>query len=92
MDQLKLRRVAVCTTTIHVPEVLRQYAANAEAHGHGGRVTFVVAGDLQTPPECAQLCAHLQEAGTVRVVYLDVATQVPASPPPDPYHPLLFPT
>ena len=72
------RRVAVVTTTIHVPTVLRAYVANAEAHGHGGRVVFVVAGDLNTPPECAQLCAQLQEAhaASARFVYLSADAQV----------------
>lgn len=46
-------KIALVTTTINVPEVLRLYRA------HGPQVQIFVAVDLKTPPECANLCSEI---------------------------------
>ena len=49
----KKPRVALCTTTINIPTVLRLYRA------YGPDVAFFVAGDLKTPKACEELCESL---------------------------------
>lgn len=72
------RRVCICTTTINVPLCLEAFAANALQHGHAP--TFVIAGDLKTPPECAEFCGRLAaQFPSMRFVYLGPPEQVPAA-------------
>lgn len=67
------RRIALVTTTIHVPTVLEQYLAQFELHGHR-EVLVVVVGDLKTPPETASWLAGLDPRGQ-EIVFLSVEAQ-----------------
>jgi hypothetical protein len=49
---------AIVTTTIRVPDALRDYALNAMRHGHQD-VIFIVVGDKKTPEEARSLCRQL---------------------------------
>lgn len=69
------RNVSICTTTIHVPHCLEEFAKNAQEHGHAP--TFVVSGDLKTPFGCGEFCAELASRfPSMRFVYLGPAEQV----------------
>jgi len=72
---LDRRRVALVTTTIHVPECLTAYLENAERHGHGDRLSLIVVGDRKTPPETAEYLHNLRRGFAAPVTYLDVPAQ-----------------
>ena len=68
------RRPALVTTTIHVPEALEAYAADAVRSGHRDAL-FVVVGDRGTPPEAGAWCRRLAAASGLEVRYLGVEDQ-----------------
>ena len=53
-------RIAVVLTTINLPGVLAEYAANARHYGHID-IFFVVVGDRKSPPECGAFLATLTQ-------------------------------
>ena len=53
-------RTAIVTTTIHIPHLLKEYAANAKRCGHRD-LGFIVIGDRKSPPETAAFCRSLEE-------------------------------
>lgn len=53
-----MTKVALITTTINVPKVLRQHVQQADARDDYD-LTVVVAGDVQTPPETRELVESL---------------------------------
>lgn len=69
------RRVALVTTTIHVPRCLEAYLANAERHGHAERVSVSVVGDRKTPAETAGFLQELGRRFPSSIRYLDVPAQ-----------------
>ncbi len=69
------RRVAVVTTTIHVPRFLGEVVRNAEINGHGDQLSLIVVGDRKTPPEVGAFLDDLAKKGPAEVTYLDVAAQ-----------------
>jgi hypothetical protein len=64
----------VITTTIRVPILLRDISKNAQDNGHPD-VTFLVIGDIKTPPEAEKLCKDLAKDSGVAIEYLDVQAQ-----------------
>ncbi len=72
------RKVALVTTTIHVPRCLENYLANAERHGHADlQTTVIVVGDRKTPPAAGEYLAELDRRYPSSITYLDVAAQGP---------------
>lgn len=69
------RRVALVTTTIHVPRLLGDMLENARRHGHLEQVGLVVVGDRKTPSEVGAYVADLGQSFGIRAVYLDGASQ-----------------
>lgn len=69
------RRMALVTTTIHVPECLTAYLENAQRHGHGDRLSVIVVGDRKTPPQTGEYLRDLQRRFASRITYLDVPAQ-----------------
>ncbi|MFP5226726.1 MAG: hypothetical protein ACLGXA_03795 [Acidobacteriota bacterium] len=65
-------RTAIVTTTIHIPHLLKEYAANARLFGHQD-VGFIVIGDQKSPPETADFCRTIEEM--CPCTYLDVEAQ-----------------
>lgn len=65
-------RTAIVTTTIHVPQLLTDYAANAKLFGHTD-VEFIVIGDRKTPSEAAEFCKKISTQYPCD--YLDIAAQ-----------------
>lgn len=64
----------ILTTTVNIPGLLREYAANAHGYGHR-EVEFVVVGDLKTPEEVGALCAQWGREWGCGFTYLSVARQ-----------------
>ena len=63
-------KTTIVTTTIRVPHLLLDYAANAEKHGRD--LDFIVIGDRKTPPDAQLFCqTRLQ-----RCQYYDVLDQI----------------
>ena len=48
-------KTTIVTTTINIPVLLRNYAANASRYGHTD-VDMIVIGDRKSPPETAAFC------------------------------------
>jgi hypothetical protein len=69
------RKVALVTTTIHVPRCLDNYLANLERHGYGKNVTLVVVGDHKTPAATGEYLAELSRRFAGEIIYMDVPTQ-----------------
>lgn len=69
------RRVAVVTTTIHVPRFLAEVLQNAETFGHGEQLGLVVVGDRKTPGEVGTFLAELNRRHAAEVTYLDLPAQ-----------------
>lgn len=69
------RRVAVVTTTIHVPRFLAGVLQNARQYGHGEQLSLIVVGDRKTPPEVADFLAALDRDHPAAVTYLDLPAQ-----------------
>lgn len=65
-------RTAIVTTTIHVPQLLSEYAANASLFGHDD-LAFIVIGDRKTPPQAAEFCKSLNQH--YPCFYLDIKAQ-----------------
>lgn len=65
---------ALVTTTIHVPELLEGYCANARRYGHEDLVIIVV-GDKKTPAGVGAFCQSLQHKWGYEVEFYDVAAQ-----------------
>ena len=72
--QEEKRRVALVTTTIHVPRFLTDVLANAETNGHLDRLSVIVIGDRKTPPAVGDFLADLGRRHPA-VQFLDVAAQ-----------------
>jgi hypothetical protein len=77
MSSSDRRKVALVTTTIHVPRCLDNYLANAARHGHVERTAVVVVGDRKTPPATGDYLAELGRRYPAAITYLDVAAQEP---------------
>src|SRR3954468_19114311 len=69
------RKVALVTTTIHVPRCLDGYLENIERHGRGGQVEVIVVGDRKTPAEAADYLRDLDRRTSATITYLDMAAQ-----------------
>jgi len=69
------RRVAVVTTTVHVPRFLAEVLENARQYGHQEQVAVVVVGDRKTPAEVSEYLAELARRWATEVTYLDVPAQ-----------------
>lgn len=67
-------KCALVTTTINVPVVLEQYAADIAEHGPAD-VTVIVVGDRKTPLGAKDFCADLGFRTGVSIVYLGVDEQ-----------------
>ncbi len=75
LHQNDRRRVAVVTTTIHVPRFLAEVLQNAEANGHGEQLSLVVVGDRKTPPDVGRFLRDLDRRYPAAVTFLDVPAQ-----------------
>jgi Reversibly glycosylated polypeptide len=64
-------RIAIVTTTINIPVLLRAYAENACYYGHSD-VDFIVIGDRKSPPETADFCQTIPH---YPCHYLDIPAQ-----------------
>src|SRR5215471_13489319 len=69
------RKVALVTTTIHVPRCLEGYLANSLKYGHGERVSVIVVGDRKTPWETGDFLEELERRFPSRITFLDLAAQ-----------------
>jgi hypothetical protein len=69
------RKIALVTTTIHVPRCLENYLANAAKYGHIEQVFAIVVGDRKTPAEAGDFLRELGRRYPARITYLDVAAQ-----------------
>lgn len=67
-------KVAIVTTTIHVPALLTDYCANARQFNHQD-VHFYVIGDRKTPTGTGDFCRTLARQFSYLVDYYDVAAQ-----------------
>lgn len=65
-------KTAIVTTTIHIPHLLKEYAANAKRCGRQD-LGFIVIGDRKSPPDTAAFCRSLEELYPCK--WLDVETQ-----------------
>jgi hypothetical protein len=77
MDVIDRRKVALVTTTIHVPHCLDNYLANAERYGHAERTRVIVVGDRKTPTDTGDYLGELGRRYPASITYLDVAAQAP---------------
>jgi len=68
-------RTALVTTTIHVPELLSDYARSAMEHGR--EIDIIVVGDKKSPPETVDYLKSLarEGSGAYRVFYLGAPEQ-----------------
>lgn len=66
-------RYAIVTTTINMPHLIDDYAADCVAHDRD--VFFVIAGDRKTPASVGGFCADVQRKHGVAVIYMDGAEQ-----------------
>jgi hypothetical protein len=66
-------KTAIITTTIHVPKLLADYAADAVKHGRS--TEFFVVADRKTPPEAENFCRKVAEDYGVPVRWLGVGEQ-----------------
>src|SRR4051812_35932818 len=71
------RRVALVTTTIHIPHCLDNYLENAERNGHLDRTSVIVIGDLRTPPAIRDYLIQLGRRFPSPITYLDTDAQSP---------------
>lgn len=69
------RRVAVVTTTVHVPRFLAELLQNAQTYGHGEQLTVIVVADRKTPPEVGDFLAELDRRYPATVKFLDLPEQ-----------------
>ncbi len=53
------RRIALVTTTIHVPRFLSDVLKNAETYGHIDRLGVIVVGDRKTPADVGRFLEEL---------------------------------
>ncbi|HUV05166.1 MAG TPA: hypothetical protein VMX94_08665 [Armatimonadota bacterium] len=65
---------AIVTTTIHVPHLLDGYVENLNKHGHKD-VSFVIIGDLKTPPEINDYVGNANASQPYKFDYWDVDRQ-----------------
>ena len=66
---------AIVTTTINIPKLLRDYAADA-VECKRPLQRFVVAGDRKSPPGTADFCAKLADDFGIECTYLGVEEQI----------------
>lgn len=66
-------RFAIVTTTINVPKLLDEYAADALRFSRN--VEFIVVGDKKTPTETADYCRELSRRKQIPCTYLSVGSQ-----------------
>jgi hypothetical protein len=52
-------KYAIITTTINIPFLIRDYAADAKLNGHA-ELKFIVAGDRKTPGKTAKFCKEVE--------------------------------
>jgi hypothetical protein len=69
------RRVALVTTTIHVPRFLADVLENAAKYGHVDRLSVIIVGDRKTPSEVERFVEQLDRRFSAQVKYLDLAAQ-----------------
>jgi hypothetical protein len=67
-------KVAVVTTTIHVPELLHSYAEDARQFGRS-EVCFIVVGDRKTPVAARAFCDGLRRSFASEIAFLDLEDQ-----------------
>lgn len=65
-------KTTLVTTTINVPELLREYARNAMLYGHT-ELDMIVIGDRKSPAETAAFCASIDRL--CPCTYLDIPAQ-----------------
>lgn len=70
----KDKTFSLVTTTIRVPELLKEYAADAKKNKRNIE-QFIVAGDRKSPPETYDFCRALEQDYQVKCVYLGVKEQ-----------------
>lgn len=68
-----MQTYAIVTTTIFVPELLRDYATDAKKHNRD--TVFIVIGDQKTPPETAAFCEELARSFDIPVEYFSPQRQ-----------------
>src|SRR4051812_43808511 len=77
MNVIEHRKIALVTTTIHIPYCLENYLANAERNGHLDRTSVIVVGDRKTPPSIRDYLIKLGRCFPSPINYLDIEAQGP---------------
>jgi len=74
-----MKKFALVTTTIFIPELLEGYASNFKKFGWKD-VFFVIAGDKKTPERIVDFCEKLQAKFGYKTNYLDIKRQEELAP------------
>ena len=74
-----MKKIALVTTTIFIPNLLDEYAQNFKKFGWKD-VLFVIAGDEKTPKGITSFCDALQMKSGFEVKYLDIKSQEELAP------------
>jgi len=69
-----MKKTAIISTSIRVPQMLEDYCKNAIKFGHKD-VEMIMIGDRKTPPEARQFCERLTSDYGIKVHYLEVEEQ-----------------
>lgn len=67
-------KTTIVTTTIYIPELLKDYTLNSKRHNHTN-LDFIVVGDKKTPPEAEEFCKSLATESGYEIEYLNIANQ-----------------
>lgn len=70
----KERKAVVVLTTVNIPVLLEDYAANFEKFGHAKDVSVIVIPDLKTPPEAKEVIEKIARQG-LKIEYVEVKRQ-----------------
>ncbi len=70
------KKIAIITTTINYPELLKDYAKDSKKFLKKNiDLFFVIAGDIKTPIKTQKLCNQLEKKYSFKFYYLDVKKQ-----------------
>jgi len=69
-----MKKSAIVTTSIRVPEMLEEYCRSANFYGHKD-VKIIMMGDYKTPPEARRFCERLTSTYNLPVQYVGIEEQ-----------------
>lgn len=67
-------KIAIITTTINVPYLLKEYVINAKKFNHKD-IFFVVTGDKKSHPDTKIFCDNLAKNSDYKIIFLDISNQ-----------------